>query len=98
MKKHYEYPNYRQIKVSFLGPTNYRGSRIKIYESKRYNDDKTQTKIFSYDYKIGDVLEQATQILTNNGFNIICRASEFNYYILLCDNWGDDFKEIKNLN
>lgn len=95
--KSYELQNLRQIKVSFLSPTNYRGSRIKIYEPKRYNDDKKQSKIFSYSYEIGDVQEQAFKILINNGFKIISRASDFNNYIFLCDNWGENFIEINNL-
>ena len=89
--------NYRQIKVSFLSPTNYRGSRLKIYEPKRYNDDKIESKIFSYCYKTGDIQKQAHNILTNNGFNIICTASECKNYIFLCDNWGDEFNKITNL-
>lgn len=92
-----EAPNYRQIKVKYLAPTNHNGSRIKIYEPKRYNNDKTQGKIFSYCYKTGDVQEQAFNILKNNGFNIVCKASEFENYIFLCDNWADDFKQIKDL-
>ena len=89
--------NFRIIKVSFLSPTNYTGSRIKIYETKRFNDEKTQSKIFSYDYKFGNSLEQALEILKNNGFNIIGTGSEFNNYYIICDNWGEDFKQIKDL-
>ncbi len=97
VKKVFEIRNYRQIKVGFLAPTNYRGARIKIYEPKRYNDDKTQSKVFSYDYRISDTAEQAYQILIRNGFNVVCRASEFKNYIFMCDNWADDFKEVNNL-
>ena len=93
----FQIPNYRQIKVSFIGPTNTLGSRIVIFESKRYNDDKTHRKVFSYDYAIGDTMEQAYQILTRNGFNVVARASEFENYIFLCDNWGDSFINIKDL-
>ena len=89
--------NLRQIKVSFLGATNNKGSRIKIYEPRRYNSDKIESKIYSYCYKIGDIQNQAYNILTNNGFNIICTASEFNNYIFLCDNWGGEFIKITNL-
>jgi len=95
--KAFEKPNYRMIKVTYVSPTNTRGSRIKLYETKRYNDDTTQSKIFSYDYSIGDVSEQAFQILVRNGFNVICRASELDNYVFLCDNWADDFKQIKDL-
>lgn len=97
MKTVNELKNLRMIKVSFLSPTNYNGSRIKIYEKKRYNDQKTESKIFGYDYAIGDVQQQAIEILQRNGFNIVCRASEFDNYVLMCDNWGEDFKKISEL-
>ena len=97
MKAVNEIQNYRMIKVSFLGPTNTRGARVKIFETERYNDQKTVSKIFSYDYAIGDVQEQANQILQANGWKVICRASEFKNYVLLCDNWGDEFLNIKDL-
>lgn len=92
-----EIKNYRQIKVKFLPPTNNRGSLIKIYEPKRYGSDKTESKTFSYCYKIGDVMEQSYQILKSNGFNVVARASELENYIFLCDNWADNFTRIKNL-
>lgn len=98
MKKAFEIPNYRAIRATFVSPTNTRGARVKIYETKRYNDEKTQSKIFPYSYEIGDVMEQAHEILTRNGFNVIGRASDIDNYIFFCDNWGDDFKEIKDLN
>lgn len=89
--------NYRIIKVKFLGATDYTGSRIKIYETKRFKDEKTQSKIFSYDYAVGNVLKQALEILKENGFNIVGTGSEFDNYYIICDNWGENFKEIKNL-
>ena len=97
MKRVNEVQNLRMIKVSFLNPTNSRGARIKIYETNRYNDEKTQSKVFGYDYRIGDVQQQAFEILQANDFKVICRASEYGNYILLCDNWGEDFKQINEL-
>ena len=95
--KAYEKPNYRQIKVTFVGPTNTRGSRIKIYEPIRYSDEKVKSKIFSYDYSIGNVEDQAFKILSENGFNIVGRASDLDNYIFLCNNWGEDFKQVNEL-
>jgi hypothetical protein len=96
-KKAWQVKNYRQIKVKFLGPTNHRGARIKIYEPKRYYDNPEQSKIFSYSYKYGDIMEQAYATLVLNGWNVVARASDAENYIFLCDNWSDDFKEIKDL-
>ena len=66
--KAYKLDNYRQIKVKYMGPTNYRGSRICIYEPARYNDETTIRVFEPYDYSIGDVQEQAYQHLINKGF------------------------------
>ena len=96
--KSYQVQNLRQIKVKFISPTNLRGARVKIYEPKRYKDDSTQSKTFSYSYDYGDIHEQAYKILISNGWNVICSASEVNEYIFLCDNWGEDFKSINELN
>ena len=97
MKQVHEIQNLRQIKVKFVGATNSRGSRIKIYESPRYNDEREQSKTFSYDYSVGNVEQQAFNILQANGFNIIARSSELNNYVILCNNWGEDFIQIKDL-
>ena len=96
--KSYPLQNLRQIKVKFISPTNHRGAKVKIYEPKRYKDDSTQSKAFSYSYNYGDIQEQAYKILISNGWNVICSASEVNEYIFLCDNWGEDFKSINELN
>lgn len=89
--------NLRQIKVKFLGPTNYKGARIKIYEPQRYKGDKVQSKIFPYCYATGDILKQAWKILEENKFLIKGYSSEFNNYIILCDNWGEQYLEINNI-
>lgn len=89
--------NLRQIKVKFLGPTNTRGARIKIYEPSRFHDSKTESKIFSYDYELGDIKGQAIKILEANNWEVICTASEFENYIILCDNWADHYNSITDL-
>ena len=86
--------NYRQIKIKYISPTNSRGSRLCIYEPKRYNTDKTKRVYLSYDYAIGCIQEQAFKYLTNKGFNIVSKASEFENYIFFADNWADEFIEI----
>ena len=87
--------NYRQLKVKYISPTNSRGARICIYEPKRYNNDKTEKVYLSYDYAIGCIQEQAFIYLQEKGFNIIAKASEFENYIFLADNWADNFRELK---
>jgi len=93
-----EINNYRQIKIKFVSPTNSRGSRLCIYEPKRYNDDTTQRVYLSYDYSIGCIQEQAYKYLLDKGFNIVAKASEFKNYIFFADNWADEFRELKTGN
>lgn len=89
-----EVSNYRQIKIKYISPTNFRGSRLCIYEPKRYNADKTKRVYLSYDYAIGCIQEQAFKYLTDKGFKIVAKASEFENYIFFADNWADEFIEI----
>jgi hypothetical protein len=74
--------------------TNYRGSRIKLTDNYT---DKKESKIFSYCYKTGNVLQQAINILQFNGANIVCRASNKDNYIINIENWGNEFININNL-
>jgi hypothetical protein len=83
-----EIPNYRKFNVSIVPPTNFRGTRVKISEPKRYYDDKTVTIFLSYDYEIGNILNQALKYLIKLGFKPIARCSEFKCYTILCDNWA----------
>ena len=87
--------NYRQIKVKYLGATNTRGSRICIYEPKRYNNDTTQRVYLSYNYALGCIQRQTYNYLIDKGFNIVAKASELENYIFLADNWADEFRELK---
>ena len=89
--------NYRVIKATFVSPTNNRGARIKLFEPSRCNDMRTESKIFEYDHDFDNVLDQAIEILERNGMNPICKGSETDYYYILCDNWGEYFKSIKEL-
>tara|TARA_R110001592_G_scaffold236825_1_gene495597 strand:+ start:178 stop:507 length:330 start_codon:yes stop_codon:yes gene_type:complete len=89
-----EVSNYRQIKIKYISPTNSRGSRLCIYEPKRYNTDKTKRVYLSYDYAIGCIQEQAFKYLQEKGFKIVAKASEFENYIFFADNWADEFIEI----
>ena len=89
--------NYRLIKVKFLPPTNFRGDRIRISEAKRSSDGAVKSKTFSYNYGGGDTLEQAQEILTRNGWNVKGFGTIEDYNYILCDNWGEDFKQVNEL-
>jgi hypothetical protein len=89
--------NTMAIKVKFLGPTNYKGARIKLIDTY---SNTTTSKTFSYCYKTGDILQQAIDILMFNNANIISTSNTKEYYIICIENWGDEFiniNELKNL-
>lgn len=58
-------PNMHVFTVKYLGPTNSRGSRIKII-SDRFNQSITE----SYSYEIGSVTRQAEAYLREKGYAI----------------------------
>ena len=84
--------NVRIVEVKFLPPTNSRGSRIKLIDSYR-----KENLVFSYDYGIGNVLQQAINLLHEGGFNVVFRAEGENAYFIGIYNWGVDFKSLKEL-
>ena len=55
------------------------------------------SKVFSYDYEIGDIGTQAYDILINAGFNVVCKCCLNDKDIILCDNWGNDFIKFENI-
>lgn len=86
----YQLPNYRQITITFMGPTNTLGARVKIQD--KYQHDEV---VLSYDYAIGSIAEQGMQYLLSKGFNPVCRCSTDTEDIILCNNWGSEFVELK---
>ena len=93
MKDYINVKNTRAIFIKYLGATNHRGSRIKFQDNYRSGETKT----VSYSYLFGDVLEQSLQHLKHSGFNVIARASTKEKYIFLVDNWGKNYKNIKEI-
>ena len=91
-----KYKKYRLICVEFLGPTNIKGSRIKIYEDARFESDRREYKIFARDYK-SSAVEQAEQILIDNNIQICGIANIKNGMCFMCDSYGVDFKSVKEL-
>lgn len=79
--------NVHVLKVKFLGATNYTGSRIKI-TSERFRD----SKILSYDYKIGNVIEQAIEYLQMKGYSVLSKAGGKDCYYIV----SETFKSLKD--
>lgn len=65
------------IKVSYLGPTDYRGSRVKL-TSWRFHDSVT----LSYDYEIGSPMRQAVAWLSDHGYSEISTAEAPDFYVV----------------
>lgn len=88
--------NMRAIKVKYLPPTNYKGSRIKITEERF---ERVDTFTMPFDYAIGHGTEQAIKYLQNKGINLIGKAELKGETILFSDSWqfcNNDFITIKN--
>lgn len=87
--------NMRAIKIKFLAPTNYKGSRIKITE-QRFGVVDSIT--LPYNYLIGSGNEQAIEYLQKRGINLVGKAEVQNETILFSDSWQrgeNDFITIK---
>ena len=81
--------HYRGLEVKFLPPTNTKGSRVKITDKRNH-----KSVTIPYDYRT-DSLNTAVNYLAEKGFNIIGFIDMDDHYVVLCDNWGDDFLHIK---
>ena len=91
-------PNYRQIKVKVMPWTDTLPDRLKIWEvGWGFKQGNRDAQMFNLDDKIDNVVDQALSILINNGFHPVCRASEKDYNIILCNDFGDNFKYISEL-
>ena len=90
----HEISNYRKFNIKYMGPTNHRGSKIKITEKARYNDYKSKSVTLSYDYEIGNDGQQGLDYLISKGFKPVARCSEYGFCTILCDNWGENFIEL----
>ena len=76
----------RAFIVRYLGPTNTRGSRVKITDKR--ND---RHKTIPYRYTTDSALETAIEYLGERGFNVVAYGDIGNANVVLCDNWGNEF-------
>ena len=91
----HQLPHHRVLEVKYLYETNNKPARIKITDRNRFYEQKTQSKTFSFDGE--NVLQQAYDILTKNGWSVVGRGSKFDCFYLFVDNWGENYLELKNL-
>ena len=79
-------PNFHIIEVTYLGPTNNLGSRVKL-TSHRFK----HSIIISYDYECGWTDSTAQKWLISNGFELIGKAESKNGYFFI----SSTFKGLK---
>ena len=61
--------NLRMFEVKYLGPTNHRGSRVKITDT-RFKKSVILSKSYNYD----DILDQAKDFLKSKGIELVSRS------------------------
>lgn len=89
--------HYRAIKVQFVPPTNEKSFGIKFFEDGRFAEDRRESKVVYFNSEISDVLKTAFAILKVSGFNPECYADQNDYYTILCDCWGENYKSVKQI-
>ena len=81
--------HFRGIKVKYYPPTDYRGSRVKLYDTRH-----KKTVWLSYSYKYGDIKSQAIDYLWRQGIE----SDGFTYdektgvYTILTTDFSTDLK------
>lgn len=66
------------IHVTFLGPTNSRGSRVKL-SGKRHDADNVT---LNYDHAKGNTLEQACEWLRERGYTVLAYGDSGTFYTI----------------
>lgn len=82
-------PNYHVLSAAYIGPSNTKPSRIKIY-SARFK----QGVVFSYGDS-GGTLEQAETWLIKNGHKVIGHGEGYGVYYIICAAVNGSFKPLK---
>ena len=80
---------YRMIRVKYLGPTTYKGSRVKLYDEDLPRASGESITI-PYDHKYNSCLEIAVYYLLGMGFNV--QGCVIDHVLV---EWGHPYKSIK---
>ena len=98
-KELHELPNLRRITVVHHGfKPNGNGPYMKFIDDYVRHDERAKTKLWHADNLPGESMqEEAARKLTEAGFNIVGKCTGKMGYSFLCENWGDQFAEIKNI-
>tara|TARA_R110000737_G_scaffold337809_1_gene358302 strand:- start:533 stop:826 length:294 start_codon:yes stop_codon:yes gene_type:complete len=85
--KNYELNHLRLFKVKYLCPTNIKGSRVKITDTKH-----NKSIILGYDYKYSDIRDQVIEYLTNKDITIDSFSSDSNNIFIMSTNHSTQIK------
>ena len=80
MRNYGDIQNLHSIQVSYYGPTNYRGARLRLY-TERFKTKKWLDR----DYSTNGMIEQAHEWLEKHGFNVLFVTETKEGYALLTD-------------
>lgn len=84
------------IVVSYSGPTDTRGSRVKLstFDLAHRNNNRAVVRFFPYEYEINGVLDQALKIVEKSGLKIQAFCETRNEYFIVTK-W--DFEKLSKL-
>lgn len=82
--------NYHVIKVKYLGPTNSRGSRVRL-TSERFAESVT----IPYNYALNNIESMAKEYLTDKGHYVLGCGEGKECIYLICNSINGEFKRLK---
>ena len=82
----------RMFEVKFLGPTDTRGARVVVKDTRR----RPERRVYlSYDYAVGDILKQAEQFLGERGIACSHYGGVRGAYFLMSENFVTEIRDEK---
>jgi hypothetical protein len=83
----------RMFEVRLLGPTNTRGARVVVKDTRRVPERRVY---LPYSYEVGDILKQAQAWLVNErGIQCLYHASTKDAYYLLSEDFSTEIRDEK---
>ena len=82
----------RMFEVKFLGPTNTRGARVVVKDTRRQPERRVY---LPYSYEVGDILKQAEQFLGERGIECSHYGGTKDAYYLLSEDFSTEIRDEK---
>lgn len=84
--------NYHLIEARYFGPTNTRGSRVKLI-SGRFEQSKT----IPYNYEFNNARDIAIDYLEKDGHNVVGSGEVNGHYVIVVAATDNQFKPLKEV-